>query len=246
MNWYERWFGEEYLLVYEHRDVREAEREIEALQPLLNIRENELILDLCCGPGRHDIPLAFMDCRIIGLDYSMPMLKLAMDSRPLDKTYPLYIRGDVKNIPFRDEAFDVVLNLFTSFGYFSDKENIEILQSIARILKPAGRYVIDYLNPHRVVSDLVPESTRELEGLKITEKRRIDPHSSRIEKTIHLQWDEHTQMFYESVRLYKKEEMVEMLCDAGLYVENVLGSVDGSEYDETSDRMILYGYKESK
>ena len=246
MNWYERWFGEEYLLVYEHRDIREAEREIRAIRNLLNLRENERILDLCCGPGRHDIPLAFMDCRIIGLDYSMPMLKLAMDSRPLDKAYPLYIRGDVRNIPFRDEAFDVVLNLFTSFGYFSDEENIEILHSIARILKPAGRYFIDYLNPHRVASELVPESTRELEGLKITEKRRIDPYNSRIEKTIHLQRDEHSQMFFESVRLYQKEDMLKMLDDAGLYVENVLGSVDGELYGESSDRMIIYGIKEGE
>ena len=97
-----------------------------------------------------------------------------------------------------------------------------------------------------MTSELVPESTRELEGLIITEKRRIDPFSKRIEKTIHLQWDEHTQMFYESVRLYQKEEMLEMLSDAGLRVENVLGSIDGSEYAETSDRMILYGEKVRK
>lgn len=243
MNWYERWFGEEYLLVYEHRSISEAEQDIKAITPLLDLKESELILDLCCGPGRHDIPLALMGCRVIGLDYSMPLLKLACDGRPLDSTYPLYIRGDAKRIPFRDDAFDAVLNLFTSFGYFTDDENIEFIRSIARILKPGGRYYIDYLNPQRVTAELVEESTREKEGLKITEKRRIDKNARRIEKTIILQWDEHSQMFYESVRLYEPDEMLDMLREAGLSNRSIMGSAQGEPYSKASERMIFHGCK---
>lgn len=246
MNWYERWFGQEYLLVYEHRDIKEAEQEIEAIRSLLDLTENDLVLDLCCGPGRHDIPLARMGCRVVGLDYSMELLKLARESWQSGSLYPLCVRADARGIPFRDEAFDVVLNLFTSFGYFSDEENRGFIRSIARLLKPGGRYYIDYLNPRRMKIDLAEESTRERDGITITEKRRIDPFSHRIDKTILLRLDDHVQMFYESVRLYEKDEMLAMLGAEGLSVESVLGTSRGEPYNPASKRMIFYGKKTKK
>ncbi len=60
MGWFKRWFGEEYLLVYEHRDIKEAKKEIESIASILKFGENDLILDLCCGSGRHDYYLAEM------------------------------------------------------------------------------------------------------------------------------------------------------------------------------------------
>ena len=245
MNWYERWFGQEYLLVYEHRDIREAGREIEAVRSLLNLTENDLVLYLCCGPGRHDSPLARMGCRVIGLDYSMELLKLAREGIQPGSPYPVYVRADARKIPFRDEAFDVVLNLFTSFGYFSDEENRGFIRSIARLLKPGGRYYIDYLNPRRVKNNLAEESTRERDGITITEKRRIDPFSRRIEKTILLRLEDHVQMFYESVRLYEKEEMLAILETAGLGVEPILGASSGEPFGPESERMIFYGKKQN-
>ncbi|MCE5252325.1 class I SAM-dependent methyltransferase [bacterium] len=244
MEWYKRWFGEEYLLVYEHRDIREAEQEIALIRKILDLGENDLILDLCCGPGRHDVPLVLSGCRVIGLDYSMPLLRIAVDGRPPDSEYPLYVCADARNIPFRGESFDVVLNLFTSFGYFADEENAEFIRSMERILKPGGRYLIDYLNPPQVISGLVGESVREKEGMRITEKRRIDKASRRIEKTIVLCCDEHTQEFRESVRLYDPDELLGLLRDAGLTILGILGSVNGEPYCETSPRMIIHGLKQ--
>ncbi len=246
MNWYERWFGQEYLLVYEHRDNKEAEQEIEAIRALLDLTENDLVLDLCCGSGRHDIPLARMGCQVVGLDYSMELLRLARESWRSGSLYPVYVRADARLIPFRDEVFDVVLNLFTSFGYFSDEENRDFIRSIARLLKPEGRYYIDYLNPHRMKIDLAEESIRERDGIKITEKRRIDPFLHRIDKTILLRLDDYVQMFYESVRLYEKDEMIAMLGAEGLSVESVLGTSRGEQYNPASERMIFYGYKKEK
>ncbi len=151
MEWYERWFGEDYLTVYDHRDTEEAERDVQAIKNVLDLKENELVLDLCCGNGRHDIPLVRMGCRVVGLDFSMPLLSVARSARMPGTTYPLYIRADARNIPFRNGIFDIIVNLFTSFGYFTDDENCEMLRSISRVLKPDGRFYIDYLNPPRVL-----------------------------------------------------------------------------------------------
>jgi len=244
MEWYERWFGEEYLIVYEHRDADEAEREADTIRRVLNLAGGELVLDLCCGTGRHDIPLVRMGCRVIGLDYSEQLLKIARSSRPTGGKYPMYVRADARKTVFRRDSFDVVLNLFTSFGYFEDDENFGLLRSIARVLKPRGRFYIDYLNPPRVLSGLVGESVSRRNGVEIIEKRRYDPDARRIEKDIILRTGNGDLEFRESVRLYWREEMTEMLSGAGLRTEGVLGSADGEPYGETSERMILYGTKE--
>jgi len=244
MEWYERWFGEEYLIVYEHRDAAEAEREADTIRRVLNLGGGELVLDLCCGTGRHDVPLVRMGCRVIGLDYSERLLKIARSSRSRGGKYPVYVRADARRTVFRRDSFDVVLNLFTSFGYFEDDENFGFLRSIARVLKPRGRFYIDYLNPPRVLSGLVEESVSLKNGVEVIEKRRYDPDTRRVEKDILLRKEGSELEFRESVRLYGREEMTEMLSGAGLRTEGVLGSAEGEPYGETSERMILFGTKE--
>ena len=70
MEWFQRWFGEDYLLVYEHRDEAEAERDADTVAATLGLSENALVLDLCCGSGRHDLPLVRRVFRVVGLYYS--------------------------------------------------------------------------------------------------------------------------------------------------------------------------------
>lgn len=176
----------------------------------------------------------------------MPMLKIASETIPLDKKYPQYIRGDARLLPFRNKAFDIVLNLFTSFGYFDDNGNQEFIRSISRILKPGGHFFIDYFNPVKVASELVEESIKEREGIKIVEKRKIDQENHRIEKTIILNWNNHSQTFHESVRLYTLEEMLTMIKNAGLETKDVLGSVEREPYNDSSERMIFFGSKSNR
>lgn len=245
MEWYERWFGEEYLLVYEHRDTVEAEREVETIRKVLGLEDGELVLDLCCGSGRHDIPLARLGYRVVGLDYSPELLRIAHASRPPDSRYPLYVRADARDEVFGDGVFDAVLNLFTSFGYFSDDENTGLIRSIGRVLKPGGRFYIDYLNPPRVLEGLVPESTKERNGVHVTERRRFVSDTKRVEKTITIVRDGRAEDFHESVRLYDCGEIMAMLSGAGLRIDGVMGSIEGELYSETSPRMILFGAKMS-
>ena len=146
-------------------------------------------------------------------------------------------------LPFDDGVFNAVLNLFTSFGYFDDDGNQNLIKSIARILKTGGHFFIDYLNPIKVMSELVETTTREKEGIKIVEERMLDHDTKRVEKTITLTWDNNSQTFRESVRLYTVEEMLSMIESTGLETKNVLGSMNGESYDKSSERMIVFGSK---
>jgi len=242
MAWFRQWFGEDYLLVYDHRDEREAERDADAVVRVLALTGAERILDLCCGSGRHAHVFAQRGYAVTGLDYSATLLDVARRAQDDGSRYPHFVRGDARATPFRDGAFDVVVNMFTSFGYFSDSENAGMIAEIRRLLRPGGRFYMDYLNPPRVLDGLVPESRREKGGTLIVERRCHDPETCRVEKTITIcRPGGEKREYCESVRIYKRGEMERMIADAGLNLLGVLGSADGAPYDADADRMILFG-----
>lgn len=236
--WYKESFGEDYLLVYKHRNRVHADREVTAIIDWLDLTPEDQILDLCCGTGRHAIELARRGMSVIGMDLSDVLLHHAReDSQGLDIDY---VQGDMRSLPFASDSFDVVLNLFTSFGYFvDDGENSQVLAEIARILKPEGRFVIDYLNREAVKKSLVPLSEREEEGISIREERKLD--GDFVRKTITISEAGTKRRYHERVKMYTREEMEELLEKAGLTVEQVWGDYQGQPYTIHSPRMILTG-----
>jgi SAM-dependent methyltransferase len=58
-----------------------------------------------------------------------------------------FVRGDMRRLGYRAE-FDGLICLLTSFGYFSERENVATLRRFAVALKPGARLLIDHRNPH--------------------------------------------------------------------------------------------------
>lgn len=248
MNWYEEAFGRKYLEVYSHRDEGEAERALELIervggpQPL----SGRLVLDLACGQGRYARQLARRGCRVAAVDLSMPLLERGRSVS--DSGYPgsgrlWFVRADMRRVPFHG-AFDLAINMFTSFGYFhSDRENAQVLEQIALALAPAGRWVIDYLNRPRVISTLVPEDESGRGGLRVVQRRKLSDDRKRVVKEVKIEGPEGSQQWTESVRMYAKEEMEAMLNSAGLELENTFGDYGMKAYSHDSPRLIMTGRK---
>src|SRR6266850_155017 len=51
--WFEEWFGEEYLQLYPHRDAAEAERAVALILERTGFVPGWRVLDVACGAGRH-------------------------------------------------------------------------------------------------------------------------------------------------------------------------------------------------
>lgn len=239
MPWYEESFGEDYLLVYRHRNRAAADREVQWAAERLHLNQEDQVLDLCCGTGRHSIALDELGFNVTGIDLSPVLLKHAKaSSQGRDIRY---IRGDMRRLPFEEDCFDAVFNLFTSFGYFiEDAENQQVLREIRRVLRPDGRFIIDYLNRTAVEKNLVPKSEREESGTRILEKRWID--GDYVRKEITLTDADGRRHYQERVKMYTREQMVTMMEQAGLMVEDVYGDFEGHPYNaENSPRMIFVG-----
>src|SRR5438067_3442621 len=111
-DWFEDWFGEEYLAVYPHRDRREADVVVSFLRDRLAGKSVERVLDLACGAGRHSRALGKL-WWTTGFDLSEALLRVARR----EAKDACYVRGDMRLLPFRTGSFSLVVNLFTSFGY---------------------------------------------------------------------------------------------------------------------------------
>src|SRR5262249_39741299 len=93
---------------------------------------------------------------VTGLDLSAESIRIAKQS---ERRNLRFVRGDMRE-PFGTRAFDVVFNLFTSFGYFDDAaDNLRVIEHVANALKSGGQFVLDYLNVHRAAQHLRADET---------------------------------------------------------------------------------------
>jgi SAM-dependent methyltransferase len=143
-----------------------------------------------------------------------------------------------------NEPFDAVVNLFTSFGYFdSEEENGRVIQQIDRLLKPGGKFIIDFLNAAFVQERLVPESHRVEDGLDIYESRRIE--NGFVKKKIRIvEAGSEEREYEEQVKLYGLPQMESFIRETGLRIDAVYGSYEATPYEEqSSPRLIIVGHK---
>lgn len=240
-DWYHKSFGALYPVIYAHRTVEAAEPEVVFAAQQLDLRKTDRVLDLCCGNGRHMVHLIQLAGHVVGLDYSPDLLALA---REAVGSGARLVRADMREAPF-DAAFDVVVNFFTSFGYFpSNDENLGAVREVARVLKRGGRFLVDYLNPPFVEKMLVPESLREYKEYTISEKRWIDRKRRRVNKSIMVSKNgKPVAQYAESVRLYTQAELLELMARGGLEAACVFGDYGGAAFGEEQPRMIVVGHK---
>ncbi len=248
MLWFEEWFNHPlYLEVYSHRDRDEAVRCIQTILSLSGLENQELaslsVLDIACGAGRHALELARLGCTVTGNDLSPFLLEEARKEAIKSQLQLSLTCCDMRQVPATGD-FDLIVQLFTSFGYFERKDDDRLVLELAYgALKEGGWYVLDLLNPIPLERNLVPHSLKTAGNLTIHEERAFD--SDRITKTITITRSAgETLTFSESVRLYGKEEILSMLMEAGFSVAHIAGNYQGEPYMvNDSPRMMLFCQK---
>ncbi|MDP2730844.1 MAG: ubiquinone/menaquinone biosynthesis methyltransferase, partial [Dehalococcoidales bacterium] len=120
---------------------REAALECLSAQP-------QRVLDLCCGTGDLAVNIARLadyDIAVTGIDYSQPMLAIAMEkARSVPgKGRVLFTHEDAGNLPFPDGSFDCV-GISFAFRNLTYKNPLaeRHLAEVLRVLSDGGRYVI--------------------------------------------------------------------------------------------------------
>jgi len=117
----------------------EVAKECSASQP-------KKVLDLCCGTGDLAINISRLvdeDAEVTGLDYSQPMLDIAIRKAEPLTWKPSFVPGDASAMPFPDGYFDCV-GISFAFRNLTYKNPLaqRHLAEVSRVLSPGGRFVI--------------------------------------------------------------------------------------------------------
>jgi len=247
--WYEEAFGRDYLILYRHRNEREAEEDVNAIVGLIDPPRDLPLLDLACGAGRHLIALHRAGYRsLVGIDLSEELLKVARTRIQEEGCEGVrLIRADMREIPF-SEYFGTVLSLFTSFGYFEERKDDEaVVAAVHSALLPGGLFLIDTLARERTLASLVRREERKIDGRRVIITRRISPDGERVEKVIRfISPDGDERSYRESVRLYTADRLTGLFRNAGFTEVKAYGSLTGRSYDENAERLIAVGRKEKR
>ncbi len=246
MAWFKTWFNTPYYhLLYQNRDYAEAENFISNLVSTLEIPKNSEIIDLACGKGRHSVFLNKLGYSVLGLDLSEESIA---HNQEFEKDGIPYLKFEVHDMrePIDSKPVEVVVNLFTSFGYFeSHEEDDAVFKSVYNVLKPGGIFVLDFLNEQYVKNTLVPQQDIIRGEIKFDIRKRIENHH--VIKDIIFADDGEEYHFYEQVKLHSHEEIEEFARTNQFSVKRIFGDYHLHEFDpETSPRCIMVLVKESQ
>lgn len=235
--WYVEAFRSDYREVYAHRNLAAAREEVRWLVEDVLSGTEGVVLDDCCGFGRHSVAMTERGLDVVGIDLSFDLLSSARELEEEASDAAALLRGrlaqaDMRALPFADGAFGAVVNLFTSFGYLGDEGDTQALFEMARVLAPGGTLVMDLMNPAAIRRGLVPSSREERDGIVLEAERRLVDDGRRVVKDVRLTMaDGSERSWREEVRMFEPEELDGRLGALGLRVERRAGDFTGEVFD---------------
>jgi len=145
------------------------------------------ILDLNCGIGRHSIELGKRGISVLGTDLSPYYIQIAnrrAESQQVTDKVRFKV-ADMRSIgaALAGERFDGIINLFTSFGFYDDKTNADILRQCCSVVKPKGFFALEIMNRDWIVRNFQPNGFSRYENLIVLEDRTFDAKTSRMGTT---------------------------------------------------------------
>ena len=241
--WYIDFFSEDYLEIYEHTfSAERTNLEVSFIESILELPQKSMILDLCCGQGRHAVALAKHGFNVTGQDLSSDYLRQVEEHAKTENVHLNLINEDMRAIPFNG-VFDAVINIFSSFGYLeSHEQDLSVLKAIRTSLKPGGLLLMDLINREWVIRNYDETEWREtLDGNVHLEHRNLDLITSRNHIDFTIIYPDGTRKVTvgHHIRLYSLTEMIELFRLTGLTIKSYFGSFKGDPYSIDSKRMIL-------
>ncbi len=221
---------------YAARDDAEAA----FIERALDLPQAGDILDLCCGFGRHSVRLAQRGHRVTGVDLSAYNLAIAAENAAELGVAVDWREADMRDTGLPGTSMDAVINIFSAFGYFDDAGNQRVLDEVARVLRPGGRFLIDLINRDSLMRRFEPHSwAQRHDGSILLQRREFDAATG----SNGMHWEvigangERTVRSF-AVRVYTLQELALRMAQAGLEVEDAWGGLDGTELTMDSHRLV--------
>ncbi|MCX6356459.1 MAG: class I SAM-dependent methyltransferase [Candidatus Aureabacteria bacterium] len=216
----------------------QTRQQVSFIESALRLKPKEKLLDICCGIGRHSIPLAQQGYLVTGIDFKPEYLTKAQAEAFTLKNRPAFLEADMRKLPFVN-LFDAAICIWSSFGYFDEEADLGILKGVAKALKKGGRFLIDVAN-----RDYILRHFRERDWTKagkgyIMERRIFHVDKSLIVTTWVFAGEGHIVLRTSEMRLYSLIELESMLVRAGFRVSERFGDFNRARPSIETPRLIL-------
>lgn len=241
----------------EHADVFErtlqgrvetADEEVEQLLELVAAHgvSPETALDVACGIGRHTVEFAKRELTVHGLDISPQYVDSAREravAEDVEERVTVEV-GDMRELDALEGTYDLVVNMWTAFGYFDDATNEAVAAGFRDRVADDGALVMDLANKEALMDDYRPSSAGFDDGDLHVERREYTPETGRLETTFTLfHQDGESYEFVGEVewdlRLYSPAELRRLLERAGFSEVSLYAGLDGSELERDSHRLVV-------
>ena len=234
---------ETYAFMFPERRFADTPKQIRMALKLTRPK-GKCALDLCCGPGRCSVALAQRGFTVTGVDRTKYLLDKARARARAAKVKIEWVRQDMRDF-VRPDSFDLVLSMFTSFGYFDEKrEDIEVLENMFASLRPGGKCLIDVKGKECLARILQPTTSDDLpDGTRVVQRHEIFDDWTRIRNEWIIIRKGRTKSFTFHHTIYSGQELKDRLESVGFRDVKLYGALDGQEYGPESDRLIAVGKK---
>jgi ubiquinone/menaquinone biosynthesis C-methylase UbiE len=145
-----RWYARQRMTPSQLESVRGRARQL-----LSGLKAGARVLEVASGPGLLAIELARSErVTVVGLDVSQTMVEIAIENAAREGVAVKFEHGDVAQLPFADESFDLVV-CQAAFKNFTEPKRA--LDEIHRVLAPGGRAEIDDLSKEASADEIDEE-----------------------------------------------------------------------------------------
>jgi len=221
-----------------------TEQEVRFIASVLNLPLKSSILDLYCGYGRHAIELAKLGYDVLGVDATQSFLEIARQKAEEEQVQISFQLTDMRELNFHDR-FDAVINMFAAYGYFTDEENLKVLELIANSLRSGGLFLIDLLNRDWMAHNNLNRYWRHPSGeYVLSYKVELQQGLATLKRQLINQVTGEKKQYEFALRAYSLAEMMSNLNHCGLKVLATYGGFDERPYGMETPRMIILAQKE--
>jgi ubiquinone/menaquinone biosynthesis C-methylase UbiE len=239
--WFEDLFDDDFIRTMDRAEPKAIQREVDFIEQCLGLERGATILDLACGTGLHAVELSSREYTVVGYDLSLNMLALAAEEAQGRHQKLNFLQGDMREMNF-DQVFDGVYSWSTSFGYFDDEKNFDVLQRMQKALRTGGILVLDIINRDYVAPRQPSMVWFEGDGCVCMDEMQVDFFSSRLKVKRTAMFDDgRSREIDYSIRLYNLHEIGKMMHDADFKVLEVTGhpAHPGVFFGSESPRLII-------
>ncbi len=205
----------------------DTESEVRGLLRLLPLRPGARILDVPCGFGRHSVELARRGFHVTGVDISPHLLAQARQAADARGVKVEIRRLDMRRLAYRGR-FDAVLNLFTSFGYYGERQDLDVLRRLRRALRPRGWLVLHMVNREWIMRNFRARERYQAGEFTLAEKRAFHFASGVLTTELTARRGRRVWRGTTRLRLYAGHELLRMALQVGFSTAELFGDLAGA------------------